>query len=434
MPRSLCLDFNSFFASVEQEEQPELRGLPVAIVPVLAESTSCIALSIEAKKLGVPGMARVADARRLCPTITILEARPHIYVEYHRRLLEVIESHLHITHVMSIDEVLCDLRGRWADPTHALATAKKIKTAIAATVGPRLRCSVGLAPNWLLAKVASDMQKPDGLVLIDDSDLPTKILPLDIGAISGIGPNMQRRLRAAGLDTMAKLWAASASELRRAWGGVPGERMWRLLHGEDLPWTEPAMPRTIGHSHVLPPEDRHPAAALAVLHRLLQKAAMRLRAAGLFTARLVVSVSYTRQGRWSDELSFDDTQDTLTLLHNLNTLWQRRPPTRQTPLKVGVTLLNLVSAQDHTPSLFNPAHETARTRLHAALDTLNQTYGKNTVYFGGAHAARQRAPMRIAFTRIPQPELEEQDRSRQRRLRPTPGSNPPAPAETDDLD
>ena len=90
--RNLALDFNSFFASVEQQERPELRGRPVGIVPVLAETTGCIAVSIEAKALGLKRNARVADCRRACPGIAIVEARPELYIRYHRELRRIVES------------------------------------------------------------------------------------------------------------------------------------------------------------------------------------------------------------------------------------------------------------------------------------------------------------------------------------------------------
>ena len=191
--RYLTIDFNSFFASVEQQERPELRGKPVGIVPVMAETTGCIAISIEAKQLGLTRNARVADARRLCPGLQIVEARPETYINYHRRLIEVIESCIHVSKVQSIDEVTCELTARFAPRAEAVALARRIKTRIAREVGPCLRSSIGLAPNWLLAKVASDMEKPDGLVILDGADLPAKLLSLAPGDIAGIGPNMQRR-------------------------------------------------------------------------------------------------------------------------------------------------------------------------------------------------------------------------------------------------
>jgi DNA polymerase-4 len=125
--RNLAIDFDSFFASVEQQERPELRGKPVGIVPVMAETTGCIAVSIEAKKLGLKRNARVAEARKLCPGIIIVEARPETYINYHRRLKEVVESCVPVKKVQSIDELECELTTDFAHaPDRAIALARQI--------------------------------------------------------------------------------------------------------------------------------------------------------------------------------------------------------------------------------------------------------------------------------------------------------------------
>ena len=415
--RSLIVDFNSFFASCEQQERPELRGRPVGVAPVLAETSCCIAASYDARRRGVQVGTRVDEARRLCPGIAIVEARPALYIQYHRRLIEVIESCLHVTEVLSVDEVACELTATFAPREKAVARARRIKAAIAREVGACLTCSIGIAANPFLAKVASDMQKPDGLVVLEDADVPQRLLGLEIGDFVGIGKNMERRLRARGIDTVRKLYAATRAELRGIWGGVEGERMHARLRGEDVPL--PAhRHQTIGHSHVLPPELRNEASALAVLHRLLQKAAMRLRHLGLYAGGLHVAVRH-RQGRgWSDELRFNETQDTLRLTHALTQIWERRPGRGHAPFQVGVVLFHLVELPGHTPDLFTYEQEQARGRLHDIVDSLNSAYGKNTVYFGGAHGATGYAPMRIAFTRIPQPEIEEIDPAQSKVIRP----------------
>jgi len=425
--RYLTIDFNSFFASVEQQERPELRGKPVGIVPVMAETTGCIAVSLEAKAAGLKRNARVAEARRMCPELVIVEARPELYINYHKRLAEVIAGHVAETNIQSIDEVTARLHG-FLNRTQAEQLGRQIKADIARAVGPLLRSSIGIAPTWLLAKVASDMQKPDGLVVLEDADIPAKILHLAPGDFAGIGPNIQRRLAEHGITTMARLYAANAHQLRGIWNGVRGEQMWLLLHGEDLPYFEHGSGKTIGHGHVLPPAKRNHADAQAVLHRLLQKAAMRLRHSRLYASVLSVSVDYLDDATWSDELRLGETQDTLRLTHALNDLWAKRPAKfdRLKPLRIGVHLTGLIDMKLHTPDLFEEGTERTRGKLFEAMDHLNKVLGKNTVYLGGAHGATKDAPMRIAFTRIPEPEIEEIDRTYQGRLK-KPKPPPKAP-------
>jgi DNA polymerase-4 len=432
--RALAIDFNSYFASVEQQERPELRGKPLIVVPVLAETTGAIAVSLEAKKLGVTRNARVAEARRQCPGLLVVESRPDVYIRYHRRLKEVIETLVPVTKAQSIDELECELSGDFAQPARALALGREIRAKIVREVGPCLRCSIGIGPNWFLAKLASDIEKPDGLVLLDDGDIPGELIRrgVQLGEFTGIGPSMEKRLVAAGIGSVEKLFAASSARLRSIWGSVEGARFHDWLHG-GVQKREAPKHSTIGHSQVLPPEKREAAAALAILHRLLQKAAMRLRHENFYAGGLRLSLGYLDKTDWSADLRFNETQDTIHFTHALNELWSRRPRAHQTkaPLQVGVILHGLLASHLHTADLFEAGKEQTRAKLLNAVDTLNKALGKNSVYFGGAHGATGYTPMRIAFTRIPEPEIEEIDPSYGKRVRPRKAPAPP-PADVDE--
>ncbi len=401
--RVLLVDFNSYFASVEQQERPELRDRAIAVAPMAAETTCCIAASRQAKMNGVKTGTPVHEARRLCPGLIVVEARPALYVKYHERLIQAIETCIHVSDVLSIDEVCCELTATFAPRIKAEEVARRIKRVIASQVGACLTCSIGIAPNPLLAKIASDMQKPDGLVVIESEDLPAKLKELSLRDLPGVGRNMEARLLASGYDTVEKLCSASRAELHKIWRGIEGDRMYDGLHGEVV-HRQTTRTSTIGHSHVLPPELRNEAGALATLHRLLQKAAMRLRHAGYYAGGLHVSLRYLRRAAWSDALTFLETQDTLELTHVFNQLWARRPHARQI-LAVGVTLFHFTPLKNHTQTLFETGD--TRGKLNAAIDKINRHYGKNTIYYGGAHGALDYAPIRIAFTRIPDLALEE---------------------------
>lgn len=432
MLRALAIDFNSYFASVEQQERPELRGQPLIVVPVLAETSGSIAVSLEAKKLGLKRNVRVAEARQLCPGLVVVESRPDVYIRYHRRLKDIVETLAPVKKVQSIDELECELSGDLSNPQRALALGREIRAKIVREVGPYLRCSIGIGPNWFLAKLASDIEKPDGLVLLDDGDVPRELIRrgVKIGEFTGVGPNMEKRLFAAGIDSVEKLYAADSTRLRNVWGSVEGARFHDWLHG-GVQEREAPRHSTIGHSQVLPPAQRNSTAALAALHRLLQKAAMRLRHENFYAGGLQLSVGYLGGADWSSDLQFNETQDTIHFTHVLNKLWSRRPNDKP-PLQVGVILHRLLASHLHTADLFDAEKEKSRTKLLHAVDTLNQTFGKNSVYFGGAHGATAYAPMRIAFTRIPEPEIEDIDEKRGRRLRPAP--KPPSPDDDTDGD
>lgn len=405
--RALYIDFNSYFASVEQQLQPKLRGKPVGVLPVMAETTCCIAASYEAKRFGVKTGTIVAEARRLCPDIRFIQARPAVYVEQHHKLVETVESCLHVERVLSIDEMVCRLTGSDAKRERAVALAQLVKRTIAERVGSEMLSSIGIAPNTFLAKVASDMQKPDGLVVIEDADLPNCLFGLELRDLCGIGKAMEQRLRHGGIRTVRELCAASKEKLRQAWGSVEGERLHARLRGEELPGL-PSQRGSVSHSHVLPPELRTPEAAFSVLHRLLQKAAMRLRSYGCIAGALRMKVKFRNGSSWERQALIDPTSDTLALLEALERLWREFPGKSQSaPLAVAVALSRLDEQTHQSRSLFDKGR--SHDRLNAVIDSINLRYGRNALYFGGAHQALNAAPMRIAFNHIPDLETESDD-------------------------
>ena len=420
MLRSLFVDFNSYFASVEQQVKPHLRGKPVGVLPVMAHGTSCIAASIEAKAFGVKTGTSVEDAKRLCPEIVFVEAKHEIYVDFHHRAVAAVERMAPVRQVLSIDEMECELTGSWRERSKAEAIAHNIKKEVLNTVGICLRCSVGIAPNTMLAKLASDMQKPDGLVVIEQAELPERLYPLKLSDVQGIGKRMLQRLQVAGIFSMAELCAAPRGVLHTVWGGVAGSEMHDMLRGQ---WYGPrtTTARSLGHSHVLPPELRNPSGALGVLMRLTQKAAMRLRKQGFYATAMSISVRCDQRYQNTPDAAhgggrdaqFGQMQDTGYFLDVLQKLWLSGLQELQHPKAVNVTMHGLVLVGQHTPDLFDFAQAAVetpaardRTKLDAAMDKLNKTYGKNTLYFAASHDARDTAPMRIAFNRIPDLETE----------------------------
>lgn len=393
----MSLDMNSYFASVEQQFRPELRGRPVAVVPVMAENTCAIAASYEAKRYGVRTGTRVYDARRLCPGLEIVEARPPLYVQTHEKILAAVDSVLPVHKVTSIDEMFCKMGLRQRELDEAFSVAQQVKEAIHEQVGEHLLCSIGLAPNRFLAKIAGKMQKPDGLTALSQEDLPHKLYSLSLRDLTGIGKRMHARLERHGISTVEQLCACSRDQLRRIWKGVVGERWWYALRGYDLPET-PTRRRTLGHSHVLPPEFRTPEGAKAVLIRLVHKAAARLRKLGYWAGGMAVSLSYARREKWKSATPLVPCQDTQTMVQALSALWKLRSAAG-TPHKVAVVLYDLVHDTCRTPPLFT--EDSRRTGLAQAMDIVNGRFGSNAVYLAAMHRSLHTAPSRIAFTHIP---------------------------------
>ncbi|MFO1485069.1 MAG: hypothetical protein U1F71_17045 [Verrucomicrobiaceae bacterium] len=405
----LFLDLNSFFASVEQQLHPELRGKPVAVVPVETDGTCAIAASHEAKKFGIKTGTGIGEARRRCPDLITVLASHDKYVEFHHKVIAEVERHFPVQSICSIDEMACKLDAPRQQLEVALDLAKRIKRGLRDRVGECLTCSIGLAPNRFLGKVASDMQKPDGLVVLRADELPGRLLELELRDLPGIGRRMEPRLHACGIRTMKELWDAEREALHHAWGGVCGDRFWHALHGGPTEEDQPPERRTVGHSHVLAPELRTPPEAGVVARRLLLKAASRLRRMHYRATHLHLSVRTEEGPRFESQAKFDPVCDSIALAQVLTGLWQHvmKQARWQRVKKVSVTLFGLEA--DTSPcqmELFaSKADEASRTRretLSRTLDEINQKRGRDSVVIGFTpDTVRTFSGTKIAFTRIP---------------------------------
>jgi DNA polymerase IV len=417
----LFVDLNSYFASVEQQERPELRGKPVGVVPAMVDTTCCIAASYEAKARGVRTGTIVADARRMCPDIILVEGRHELYVQYHHKVVEAVESCLPVSAICSIDEMACRLMGRERPLLAALELARKVKARVRECAGEMLRSSVGLATNRYLAKVASDMEKPDGLVALTLDILPEALSRLTLRDLPGVGARTEKRLNERGIKTMQELLALDCDQSGQVWGSVWGERLFHWLRGEDFEMSETEHLKSISHQHVLAPELRTPEKAWAVAHKLLHKAAMRLRSNKLWAASVGLAVGFSagREGSqpvpvshfgvpakgWHGEVHVTECQDNQTLIAALKHLWDSQPKGGEYrhPYFVGVQLGGLVPDRLHSLGLFDVLEsEKSRARLLVAMDEINRKYGTGTLAPATMLAAYKAAPTRIAFHSIPE--------------------------------
>jgi DNA polymerase-4 len=413
--RWIYVDLNSYFATVEQVENPALRGRPVAVVPMMADTTSCLAASYQAKAFGVKTGTSVRDAKRMCPGIVFVKAEHRKYIQYHHRIVDIVESCAHVSKICSIDEMACALIGRERQEDNARTIARSIKQALAQRISPVLTCSIGIAPNRYLSKIASDMQKPDGLTVIKKEDLPGALAHLKLRDLVGIGPRMEERLMRARCRSMGDLLALSPQRLREVWGSIGGEELWYLLRGEELEERETKR-SSISHSHVLAPELRTPEGAWATISRLLEKAAVRLREERFYAQELSVFVSYLMgyrsksagpygyvareerdSGRYFHEtVRFFETQDTGLLLQYLGEIWRDAP--QKHFLKVGVALGRLRPYTAHQLSLFE---DPKREALMSAVDEINEEHKKPLLYYACTKEAQAVVKSPIAFRHIP---------------------------------
>ena len=398
---TLFFDMNSFYASVAQAEEPALMGRPVGVLTGEGPNTACIAASIEAKRCGVGMGTRQDEARALCPGIVFRPVKHDICVRYHHAILRAVDTVLPVHRVFSIDECSCLLMGSQQELPKAVEIGRALQAAVLAQVNPALRCSVGLGPTRLLAKLAAGLEKPGGLHWLMPEILPQRIAHLGLDDLPGISSRMRDRLLAAGVPDVRALYGLDPKRARAIWGSVTGERFLRELRGEVVIWPE-TQRGMIGHGQVLAGSNATPEGARLVARRLLVKAAARLRREGFVARSLHLSLRLRDGGNPGSDGQIRATQNTFFLLETLDRYWAKLPQARIKA--VNVSLGGLLPLGQATGDLFDAlvAPEDGPVGLCRAIDRLNLRYGQNTVRFGELppqYVAYTGA--KIAFGRIP---------------------------------
>lgn len=222
LPTVLFVDMNSFFASCEQQENYWLRGRPVGVCVYTGRQGCVIAPSVEAKLQGVKTGMRLDMAMELCPDLVPIETHPARYRDYHVKIIELLRTFSDDVLPKSIDEAVVDLTNYQLVYKDMPRLAVTIKQAIKQKIGDWLRCSIGIAPNVFLAKLASDVQKPDGLTIITPDTIDDVLRKLRLTDLPGIGERMAARLESGGVRTPLDLRYASPEHLRAVCKSIIG--------------------------------------------------------------------------------------------------------------------------------------------------------------------------------------------------------------------
>lgn len=403
----LYLDFDGFFASVEQQCDRRLRGRPVGVIPYVGgRRPIIIACSREAKAAGVKNIMPAAEASLLCPDLVLVPQKPDLYRRAHNMLVAEIGSIIPVDAVKSIDELTCKLAP--AERPSPAALAARIKRAIRQNVGASLTCSIGFAANRQLAKIAGKIDKPDGLTIWHPSMMPDPLLAVPLEEIPGVGGRMALRLRDCGIADTAALYATQPKQMRAIWRSVNGERLWYALHGYDIeaPSSERGM---FGHARVLPPDQRSMPEARGIARLLLIKAARRMRGAGYYCSGIWLWLTQW-EGGLSLERSLPQVDDDQALLAALGAMWseaEQRLGRRAIVARVGVTLADLTPAGSRQLDFLRDDDDVRRKwqAIDKAKDALNRRYAKTVVSIGPWRPpAGGNVGGKIAFTRIPSAE------------------------------
>lgn len=387
--RTLYLDMNGFFASVEQQVQPHLRGRPVGITaldtgPHNNWSGGIVAASYEAKDAGVKGIMSVREARHICPDIIFVQARHKLYARANQAIARAIDKIAEVERIRSIDEIQVGLGGPTARLGAALDLARQIKQVIRDDVGRYMRCSIGIGPNHLLAKIAGKLEKPDGLQWLAPENMPGRISHLKLDDLPGISGGMKQRLLKAGVYSIEDLHALDPRHARMIWNSVEGERFVRGLQGENIPLQETSR-GGYGQSKVLAPEYRNPISACRVGRWLTERAVGRMRRDGYCAARFSIQISRYNQRSFNRSRSLTHSQDTKVFMSLFDELSQPFASARARAVSISVNLSNIIRLEDRPAELFLPldaGKANKNEKLSTLIDQLNRRYGQKVIQHG----------------------------------------------------
>ncbi len=399
------IDLNSCFASVEQQANPLLRGKPVVVAAYTTERGCILAASVEAKRLGIKTGMRVRDGKRLVSNLIVLPSDPAKYRFVNRKLLALLERYSDNVTVKSIDEFALELTRsdlvRKQGLTFINSVAHEIKQRVKSEIGEWLTVSIGIAPNYYLAKLASTLHKPDGLDVIYKENVEEVLTRLCLEDLVGVKQGYGQRLRQYGITNALIFYQTDAKLLSRAFASKIGYDWWLRLHGWEASHDWEFDTKSIGHSYALyKPYEPHDPWLHQILCQLVEKMGKRLRDGGYQAQGIHISCLFTDDTSWNHGEKL-----TSPLYASVDLYKQALRILLQAPIKpvrlLAVTSYFLTEDLYHQESLLS--EEQKKKDLVRALDALDTRWGDFTVFparmLGPACAGRMEHNVldRIAF-------------------------------------
>jgi len=366
------IDMNAYFASIEQKCNPFLRGKPIVVT---GEGRTVITTSsYEARKFGVKTAMTVPEARKLCPNLLIVIGNPAKYIDTTLRIHNILVELTDKIDAFSIDEFFVDVSD-FPDP---VAAAQKMKSRIKDEIG--ITCSVGIAPNKLLAKLASDMKKPDGLTIIKPEQVQDILAKLPIQELCGIGSKMTAHLNNMGVKTAKELGEMPLKRLKDAFG-INGMHLKNMGLGIDYApvhkYWEVEQAKSVGHSHTLPIDAWDLKVVHAYLLMLCEKVSVRLRKAGLVGRTVSLVVRFSDFNTFGKQKTVDSPIKLADEVFQVaQEILKHYYPFRQAVRLVGVSVSN-ISNDAGQEQLFDANRKKAQ--LAEALMKINDKYGEFTI-------------------------------------------------------
>lgn len=382
----MYVDMNSYFASCEQQDFPELRGKPIGVLTHDSPYACIIAPSNEAKKYGVKTGMRLNDGRKLCPHIIPTLTRPFRYRQRHVEIMEVLATHCDAGNIMakSIDEAVINLTSYKLFYRDFTNLALRIKEGIREKCGEFIKCSIGIAPNTFLAKLATEIEKPNGLIQITPDNIDQYLGQMKLTDLPGIARSNERRLLAVGINNPLQMRYASEGLLRKAFGGVVGNYWHARLNFREIDWYESdykgmSATRTIGA------EQRASKQSLeSLLISLCIRLEQRLVKQDVFCRNISFFIRYNDNTGWDTNLRVQQPlQDAMDIRRHIAERMMHFEQMHGAEVLNNKAVQMGVNIADFTPTHFMQGNlfdnSVQATKARKAVYELKDRYGKNIV-------------------------------------------------------
>ena len=387
------VDINSCFATIEQQANPFLRGKPVAVAAYDSPRGCILAPSIEAKKYGVATGMRVIEGKKLCPALVILLPDPNKYRDVHLKLRKILAGYTNEFVAKSIDEFVLNLAGY---PSVAelgmIGVARQIKQKIRKNIGDWITVSIGIAPNRFLAKVASNLKKPNGLEVIDKTNYLKVFAKLDVTDLCGIKKGYGSRLYCKGIYTARDFYNAPLWKLKSAFKSINSYYWYLRLRGFESDNVEFGR-KSYGNSYALA-RPTVGEGANSVLAKLVEKMSYRLRSGGYCASGIHLTILFKNGRYWHKGVSFSEQLfATPQILKKTRMIFDMAPKIEIRNL--AVSCFGLKSIGGLQLGLFNDLEKCFKLVL--SVDAINKDFGAFTISSAQTLAAGNAVPDRIAF-------------------------------------
>ena len=393
-PLVMHIDLNSCFTTIEQQGNRLLRGKPVAVAAYATPQGFVLAASYEAKRLGIKLGVNVGQARQMCPEIIVMTPDPSKYREAHRRFKDILQAYTSDVHPKSIDEFVLHLGGSpiWRAGKSMPDIGYEIKDRIHEHIGEAVNVNVGIGPNRFLAKLAAGLHKPDGLDVIDHTNLEKTYANLELMDLPGINVRFDARLRAGGVKTPLDFLRADVDHLqKRIFKSITGYYWYLRLRGWEIDAYETQL-RSIGHQYALKNKTWDRDELNTLLLKMCEKTGRRLRKNGLYAHGIALYMGFVTRGggRWGHHEDVDGhpsrwahSEKTAARLYSTQDIYQaalrmlNKAVLYDKVALLAVTVFRLQPCDPEQLTIFDDQRSfSANRHLSDALDDINNRYGE----------------------------------------------------------